>query len=198
MVNIAAVMAALDVWDLDHAAKHALVTVCCRADRYTGVAQVAIPRVAADMKVSYKTAQRALRRAVDAGYLTVDNQAGAASNWRLTPVMVTGVPRDPGSRAPRDPGSRAKESLEKDRSASHPARLAGAGENRRGYAASRAEMNHACDPVNIAACPYCDEHGWLYNDDNSVVGRCDHQREVSDLTLDDVLDDVLERDGTHD
>jgi hypothetical protein len=187
VVNIAAVMAALDVWDLDHAAKHALVTVCCRADRHTGIAVVPVSRLAADMKVSYKTARLALLRAVDAGYLAVDKRAGAASTWRLTSVMVTYPRREPGSPGVGEPGSPTKESLEKTISASHPAQLAGAGENHRGYAASRAEMNRACNPDNIAACPYCDEHGWLYNHDNHVVGRCDHQRATSELTLDDVL-----------
>jgi hypothetical protein len=83
VVNIAAVMAALDNWDLDHSAKHALVVVGCRANRHTGRAPVAIKRVAADMKVDYDTARRALNRVVEAGYLTVEKSVGRRSVWCL-------------------------------------------------------------------------------------------------------------------
>jgi hypothetical protein len=121
-VNIAAVMAALEVWDLDRSAKHALVVVACRADAHTGVARVSIPRVAADMKVHYATAKRALERLVDAEYLTVDKWAGATSRWMLTPRVVRGVtPRivraHPALQMRGDPAHspRGKESLDKNK-----------------------------------------------------------------------------------
>jgi hypothetical protein len=90
-VNIKAVMSTLDLWDLDHAAKHALLVVACRAGRQTATAEVSIPRVAADMKVSYVTAWAALDRAVKAGYLSVDKSAGKTSVWHLAPSLVAGV-----------------------------------------------------------------------------------------------------------
>jgi hypothetical protein len=90
-VNISAYMAALDIWDLDRAAKHAVQVIAGRANRYTGIARVSIPRVAADMKVTYLTARQALERAVDAGYLTVDKSPGRTSTWQLTPLLANGV-----------------------------------------------------------------------------------------------------------
>ena len=92
-MHIAAFMAALDVGDLDHSAKHALVMVCGRADRYTGMVRVSIPRVATDMQVSYDTARLALNRLVNNGYLTVDKSPGRSHLWMLTPLVTSGVPR---------------------------------------------------------------------------------------------------------
>jgi hypothetical protein len=126
-VNIAAVMKVLDVWDLDYSAKHALLVIACRADRHTGAVTVAIPRVAADMHVDYRTALRALYRALAAGYLTVDKSPGFTSTWRLVLAQVTGVPPTPvtgvplsttppgtdtGDRGVLTPGSSTKESLD--------------------------------------------------------------------------------------
>jgi hypothetical protein len=91
-MNIAAVMTALDLWDLDHNAKHALLVVACRVNHHSGRAAVAVPRVAADMKVSYKTALAALDRAVEAGYLNVDKSPGRTPVWRLTPVILAPTP----------------------------------------------------------------------------------------------------------
>jgi hypothetical protein len=91
-VNIAALMAALEVADIGATAKHALVVICARADRYTGMARVGIPRVAADMGRSYNTARAALGELVEYGYLTVDKSAGRSHLWMLTPSVVAGVP----------------------------------------------------------------------------------------------------------
>ncbi|HEY2301814.1 MAG TPA: hypothetical protein VGH66_07970 [Acidimicrobiales bacterium] len=91
-MNITAVMAALDIWDLDARAKQAVLVVACRADRYTAATTVGIRRLAVDMKVNYRTALRALYRAVDAGYLTVDKTAGGISTWRVVVTPTTGVP----------------------------------------------------------------------------------------------------------
>jgi hypothetical protein len=104
-VNIAAVMVALDVDDLDHAAKHALVVVCCRANHRSGDAIVSASRVATDMQVSYKTALDALRRVVEAGYLIVDKSPGRTPRYNVTPVVATGVTpvisdRDPCNQRP--------------------------------------------------------------------------------------------------
>jgi hypothetical protein len=90
-VNIRGVMAALDLWELDATAKHALLVVACRADRYTGMATVSTVRVAADMKVHYNTARAALRRLVEVGYLTVDKSPGLSPIWMLTPRVTRGV-----------------------------------------------------------------------------------------------------------
>lgn len=85
-------MAALDLWDLDRNAKMAVVVVACRANHHSGTAMVAVPRVAADMKVSYKTALAALDRAVEAGYLNVDKSPGRIPVWHLTPVILASTP----------------------------------------------------------------------------------------------------------
>jgi hypothetical protein len=94
-MHIAAVMAALDVWDLDRSAKQALLVLACRADRYTAMASVSIGRVATDMSVNYDTAQAALTRLVDSGYLIVDKSPGRSSIWQLTSRMVREVPTEP-------------------------------------------------------------------------------------------------------
>jgi hypothetical protein len=90
-VNISAVFVALDTWDLDRTAKMALLVLCCRADHRTGTAKVAIPRIAADLKVSYNTAQYALERVVEAGYATVDKSPGKTPKWYLTLSTTTSV-----------------------------------------------------------------------------------------------------------
>jgi hypothetical protein len=90
-VHIAAVMACLDVRDLDHRAKHALLVVCCRADRRTGSATVSIGRIGADMSVAYHTAQHALERAVKAGYLTVDKSPGKTPKWRQQVIHTSAI-----------------------------------------------------------------------------------------------------------
>jgi hypothetical protein len=103
-MNIAAVMAALDIWDLDYSAKHALLVVCCRADRHTGRATVSTPRVAADMKVHYDTARRALKRLVEAGYLTVDKVPGSSAVWQVTGLHTPRTDRGGGVQINRGGG----------------------------------------------------------------------------------------------
>lgn len=97
-MNIAAVMAALDDNELDHSAKHCLVVLSCRADRYTGSVTVPIRRIAADMSVHWDTAWRALQRLEEAGRLMADKRRGFSTTWHLT------IPRQPrtGSRLARD------------------------------------------------------------------------------------------------
>lgn len=99
-MNIDAAMAALEVWDLDRNAKHALLVVCCRADYPAGYAEVSINRVAADMKVHYTTARDALARVVEAGYVIVAKSVGKTPIWR---VNLAGTSRQPrGNLAPQD------------------------------------------------------------------------------------------------
>jgi hypothetical protein len=148
-MNIAAVMAALEVWDLDRNAKMALLVIACRADRHTGMAEVGVPRVAADMKVGYYAAAHALDRVVKTGYLTVDKSPGRTAIWQLTAAVKTaavfdGDHRDSEHQPPRyhrdsehrPPRSRprTKDSKEKDMKERAAASLApgasgGAGEN---------------------------------------------------------------------
>jgi hypothetical protein len=87
-VNIAAVMAALDITDLDHYAKQAAVVVACRADRTTGTAEVSAARVAADMSVHPNTARKALRRAVDAGRISVEFRRGYPPRFDVRPLYT--------------------------------------------------------------------------------------------------------------
>jgi hypothetical protein len=91
-VNIAAVMAALHISDLDRSAKQALVVVSCHADQHTRRAMVSIGRVAADMAVSYRTAWAALNRLVKAGYVAVDKSPGVVPIWTLTSAVVADPP----------------------------------------------------------------------------------------------------------
>lgn len=101
-MNIAAYMAALEVDDLDHYAKHAIQVVAGRANQHTAVAWVSIGRVAADMGVAYHTAQRALNRAVQAGYMNVDKSAGKRPCWTLQ-MPNTSAPAVPRTSAPAVP-----------------------------------------------------------------------------------------------
>jgi hypothetical protein len=123
-VNIAAVMAALDVWDLEHMPKMGLLVLACRADRYTGQAEVSLPRLAADLHTHRSTAWRVLRMLSDAGYVIVDNRPGIPSLITLgeatrravqpLPVAMCNTPVAPTRLHPsrgRDP----KESLEKSK-----------------------------------------------------------------------------------
>jgi hypothetical protein len=101
-VNIAAVMATLELWDVDRNAKHAVLVVACRAT-VDGVAQVSIPRVAADMGVGYYAAAHALRRAVASGHLEVIHSQHGSPRWYrvLTAVPVIHNPRDSAHGVPR-------------------------------------------------------------------------------------------------
>jgi hypothetical protein len=90
-MNIAAVMAALDIDDLGHAAKHAVQVIACRADRHTGAVTVSVVRVGTDMGVDRDTARLALADAVGGGYLAVDKPPGKTPTWQLTPLVFRGV-----------------------------------------------------------------------------------------------------------
>lgn len=134
-MNIAAYMAACDVWDLDRNAKDALRAVCGRVDYPSGIGEVPIGRVAADMKVHVNTARPALQRVVEAGYLTVDNRPGRTPVWRVNPYrLVVGVPLQqplqPGCRTPLHPGWRTKDLLDREGGAAAPPSSGGrAGDN---------------------------------------------------------------------
>ena len=132
-------MAALDVRDVSPGAKHALQVVCCRADRYTGMARVSVGRVATDMGRNYSTARRALDELVEIGYLTVDKSPGQPNLWMLTSRMVHEVGRASTTTTSRMVHDhlvhllRGKESLEKNEGAptrrSQQAASVAAGEN---------------------------------------------------------------------
>jgi len=83
-MHLRAYMAALDIDDLDHMAKTAVIMVAGRANQHTAAAWVSIGRIADDMSVTYATAWRALNRAEKAGYLAVEKQHGQRSKWQLT------------------------------------------------------------------------------------------------------------------
>jgi hypothetical protein len=99
-------MAVLDEWVLNHTDKHALLCVACRADRNTWVAEVSIPRIAADMKVGYQTAADAIHRLRDCGYLNpVEKRPGRTTRWLVDPATLTrGVPRELTGQTPRTDG----------------------------------------------------------------------------------------------
>lgn len=70
-MNIAAVMAALAIRDLEHTAKMAALVVACRADRDT-LGGVDLARLAIDLERHPGSIMRALR-GVDGKYLVVNN-----------------------------------------------------------------------------------------------------------------------------
>jgi hypothetical protein len=82
-MNIAAVMAALEVHELDRTAKQVVVILACRADM-SGAARVSIERIANDCEVSYGTAWRALQRAMSAGYITAETVGRNGRSWHLS------------------------------------------------------------------------------------------------------------------
>lgn len=127
-MHIAAVMAALDVWDLDHNAKHAVLVVACRADRYTSMCELSESRVAADMKVGRYAARHALERAVSAGYLTVDKSRGRVPLWRLNLCDPGNNLCDPGTPPVRS-RPHTKELKDVEGSAAATPKGGGAGEN---------------------------------------------------------------------
>jgi hypothetical protein len=122
-VNIRAAMAALAAAGLDHMAKMAVLVVACRADRHTGAATLSIDLVASDLEVTAQTARRALYRAVDAGWLTVENHCGQPNVWRLplvadhrgTPMISSSNPYDQITGDPCDLVTPNRSLLEKDK-----------------------------------------------------------------------------------
>jgi hypothetical protein len=82
-MHITAVMAAMRIADLDHFAKHAVQVVAAYAEHPSGLARVGIGEIAAGMGVHYRTASRALDRAIEAGYLAVDKHRGRQTTWSI-------------------------------------------------------------------------------------------------------------------
>lgn len=204
-MNIAAVMAALDVWDLDHMPKMALLTMACRAGRYSGRVTVPTRRLAADLHVHYNTAERAVQALEKAGYVTVDKRPGVVSTVTIDLgylQLCGGGTSTLGGEGPSHSGARTKESLEKTKTAGRRHNRAPAVENpASSWVTERAPspwklddngnavMHPRLTPDAIAACPYCDNHGRLWDSTTGdLVGQCTHQRTVSDLTLKDVLE----------
>ena len=205
-MNIAAVMAALEVGDLDRTAKHALVVVCCRCNQYSGAAPVSARRVADDMKVSRPTARRALGRVVDSGYLSVDKGLGKTPIWRLTDRLGVVNPRQGGGKQLLPPPGKQllppedSRYTNKERYAAL-ARLPAGGVTVENPASTwssdlppnpwvldeetgAAALHPALDPANIAECVYCDDHGRLWVDDEPVA-QCTHR--TPEFTVADIL-----------
>lgn len=178
-MHIAAVMAALQLTRVDRTAKHALVVVCCRANRHTGVAVVSRARLAADMNVHPNTAGRALSRLVDMGYLTVDKRLGKTSIWTIDPHHLELRPSPSGGDTPSPSDGQRRSLWRKEKEA----QLRRSGNP---YKPTGDEIRAALDPATIAACPGCDEYGWLWQGD-TIHSRCNHQRVVTDLTVADLL-----------
>jgi DNA-binding MarR family transcriptional regulator len=181
-VNIAAYMAALDIDDLDHMAKMAVLVIAGRANQHTGDAWVSIGRIAKDLAVNYTTAQRAFARAVEAGYLAVDKSPGRRSKWQLTSRLVH-EHLVTSSRAPSDllttkeitrisEGERTAAALSPTESA-----------EQRAENTARAR---SWDAEAIKLCLFCDEYGWLERPTGVV--RCSHRPRVrvTDLTVDTI------------
>ena len=85
-------MAALEITDLSPTAKQLVMTLASRADQYRCQAPVSSGRLASDMGVSERTVMRAVKRAVQAGYITVEKRPLRANVFtvRVTPVSPLG------------------------------------------------------------------------------------------------------------
>jgi hypothetical protein len=187
-------MDVLRIEDLDHYAKNAVLVVACRANQHSGVAVVSVARIAEDMSCHFNTAYRALRRAVESGYLTVDKSPGKTSAWTVTLTSQVTHPYPTGNTTLTSPrgnpylsGNR-KDVLDKDITHDRPTpNGAGRGENLAGRVLTGRARLQALTPEAIAACSYCDEGGWLWRD--GCVVRCSHQvrRAVTDLTVEDIV-----------
>jgi hypothetical protein len=179
-MNIAAYMAALDVWDVSPAAKHALQVLCGRADRYTGMARLSIGRVAADMGRNYSTARRALGELVDTGYVTVDKLPGLPHLWMLTSRVVHQVPSAPATTTSRMVHEdlvhwqRGKESLEKTKEAPSPRPRQAAGD---GAGENLPAAAPALRLVNPGNCRRCLGTGWAVGPGGQSY-QCHHREQL--------------------
>lgn len=81
-MNIAAVTAALEL-DLDPTARLAVIALAVRAHRGDDAVEASALELAGTLNMDYLPTWRALRRAVDAGALSVDKD-GRRLVWRLT------------------------------------------------------------------------------------------------------------------
>lgn len=109
-MHIAAYMAALEVDDLDHHAKMALLMVCGRANRHTAAAMVSARRMATDMKVHRNTAWAALDQARKKGYLSVEKCLGKTSRWSVNLHNLGVVPAQQLKDTPAQSGCATKDS----------------------------------------------------------------------------------------
>jgi hypothetical protein len=157
----------LDADVLDPTARHVLVVVATHANR-SGRAWPSMTAVAAETGLCRKTVWSALTRIETAGLIKVIHRPGATSQicfphlCNPDPYLCNSRP-DLCKRYTRKQPETAKET----------------------HAGASAEEVQAA----IDVCPYCDDHGWLEWPDGSV-GRCSHRvvRRVTDLTVDDILD----------
>ena len=69
--------------------KLACVVLAGHASRYTLTVQMSTAEIAAEMGVSYDTARRALKAAVEAKCLTVDKSHGRGPIWTLQGVAIS-------------------------------------------------------------------------------------------------------------
>lgn len=192
-MHIAAVMAALEIDDLDRTAKTTLIVVCCRASRHNGMAIVSRARLAADMKVHPNTVSRALNRLVDMGYLSVDRRLGKTSIWTIDPHHLELRPSPSNGDTPSPSDGERRSIGEKRRSVA----LAAGGGKPGSWSADLprnpwlvdeetgvAVRNPILDPTAIAECVYCDDHGRLWADGRPVA-QCTHR--TPDFTVEDIL-----------
>jgi hypothetical protein len=78
--------------DLDHMEWAALTVLTLRMHRQAATWQRSTRAIAADMRVSQRTAYRALKGLVDKGRVQSTVIPGYPPIWTLTPVTVAGVP----------------------------------------------------------------------------------------------------------
>jgi hypothetical protein len=218
-MNIAATMAALDVWDLDRTAKAALVAVCCRAHQFGGQTVMTRARLAADLHCHPVTAWRALESLVAAGYVTVDKRPGRPSVITIDlAYLLRGCNTTPrvGATHHATQMQHIRSSKDKTKSARRPTTAkapvdvqdnpAGSWEPDRppnpwvldpetNTALLPPRVRYALDPAAIAACTHCDDQGLLWEHDQPVA-RCTHRRKVTDLTIDAVLGAAQTGDST--
>lgn len=110
-MNIAGVMAAWRLSSSDHMAKAATAAVASFAGRYTLTVEAPTEELADYLSVHLTTARRALARAVQYGWLSVDKPEGNRPTWRL--LLVRSARGTPSGALGVDPACQLAWNLEK-------------------------------------------------------------------------------------
>jgi hypothetical protein len=216
-MNIAAYMAAREIWDVDHMAKMALLALCARAGRYSRYVEVPIRQIAADLHVHYNTAERALKVLELAGYASVDNRPGKPGRMAIDLDYLhlcgggTSTTKVEDLHQPPRTGGVFGENQDRDRPTARRRRPtapetqpAGTWTTDRapspwvldenGTAQLNPTYRAALTPEAIADCPYCDDDGHL-SSNGKPVAQCTHERPPNELTVADIVGNGCKHDS---
>lgn len=170
-MHIAAYKAACEIWDLDHLAKEMVKSVAGHIEFPATWTDARILRLALDSSVRYEAARLALQRAVDGGYLTVDNRRGHSGIIRLNLLRLGVKTTSNGYRKPRETwfkttsNGELEESLDNNRSGARRAAT-------QGRAGAPGENPTAALVAHGDGCP-CRGTGWVdHPEDRKQVIPC--------------------------